>query len=55
MSELTFSCGVNLNSIDNQQMFHLETSKAANIAIALEQSGVPFSAKYSDSEIIIFL
>ena len=54
MSELTFSCGVDLNSIDNQQMFHLETSKSANIAIALEQSGVPFSAKYSDSEIIIF-
>jgi hypothetical protein len=54
MSELTFSCGVDLNSIENQQVFHLETSKSANIAIALEQSGVPFSAKYSDSEIIIF-
>lgn len=54
MSEMPFSCGTDIDSIENKEIIKLETKKAANIAIALEQSGIPFSAKYGDNEIIIF-
>lgn len=54
MSDMPFSCGADIDSIENREIFKLETSKAANIAIALEQSSIPFSAKYGDSEIIVF-
>lgn len=46
-------CGVDIHSIANTEFMRLETTKARDIVIALDKSNIPFSAKFSDAEIVL--
>ena len=53
MSEFPYICGVDDSSIENKAVMRFETAKASDIAVALDKSDIPFSAKFSDSEIML--
>lgn len=46
-------CGMDIHSIANAEFMRLETSKAIDIVLALDKSDIPFSAKFSDTEIVL--
>lgn len=53
MSDFRFVGGVDIDSIENKAMMRFSTSYAKDIVIALDKSGIPFSAKYSNTEIVL--
>ena len=53
MSDFRFVGGVDIDSIENKAMMRFATAYAKDIVIALDKSGIPFSAKYSNTEIVL--
>lgn len=53
MSDLSYVCGADIQSINNKEFIRLETTKAKDIAVALDKSNIPFHAKYSDTEMVL--
>lgn len=53
MRDYPYVCGADIHSIANKEFMRFETANASKICIALDKSGVPFSARYSDNEIVL--
>lgn len=53
MNDFQYMGGVDIDSIENKAMMRFSTAYAKNIVIALDKSGIPFSAKYGDSEMML--
>lgn len=53
MNDLRFVGGANIESIENKEIMRFATVYAKDIVIALDKSNIPFSAKYSDTEMIL--
>ena len=53
MSDFQYTGGADIDSIENKAKMWFSTSYAKDIVIALDKSGIPFSAKYSDSEMML--
>lgn len=47
------SRGTNLQSIENKQFVTLDTTKAESIILGLDQSGLPYYAKYNDLKLTL--
>lgn len=45
--------GIGIENILNKEFMRFETSRAKEIVIALDKSGIPFSARYGKSEIVL--
>ena len=52
MTEFPYISGVDVGTISNKEFARFETTKASDIVIALDKSGIPFSARFGDKEII---
>lgn len=53
MRDYPYVCGADIHSIDNKEFMQFETANASKICIALDKSGIPFSARYGDNEIVL--
>ena len=53
MTEFPFISGTDIATIENRQFIRIETDKAQEIVIALDKSGIPFSARYGETEIVL--
>lgn len=53
MNDFQYTGGADIDSIENKAMMRFSTAYAKNIVIALDKSGIPFSAKYGDTEMIL--
>ena len=53
MTEFPYISGVDVGTISNKEFARFETTKASDIVIALDKSGIPFSARFGDSEIVL--
>lgn len=53
MNDFQYTGGTDIDSIENKVMMRFATAYAKDIVIALDKSGIPFSAKYGDSEMIL--
>lgn len=50
MTGLAFVGGTDISAIKNKEFLRIETDKAQEIVVALDKSGVPFSAGYGENE-----
>ena len=53
MTEFPFISGTDIAAIENRQFIRIETDKAQEIVIALDKSGIPFSARYGETEMVL--
>ncbi len=53
MNDFQYMGGVDIDSIENKAKMRFATAYAKDIVIALDKSGIPFSAKYGDSEMML--
>ena len=53
MTEFPFISGTDISAIENRQFIRIETDKAQEIVIALDKSGIPFSARYGETEMVL--
>ena len=53
MTEFPFISGTDIATIENRQFIRIETDKAQEIVIALDKSGIPFSARYGETEMVL--
>lgn len=53
MNDFQYTGGVDIDSIENRKMMRFSTAYAKDIVIALDKSGIPFSAKYGDTEMML--
>jgi len=53
MTDFPYISGVDVGTISNKEFARFETTKASDIVIALDKSGIPFSARFGDSEIVL--
>ena len=44
MNDFPYISGIEITAIKNREFVRIETDKAQEIAIALDKSGIPFSA-----------
>lgn len=53
MRDYPYVCGTDIHSIANKEFMRFETANASKICIALDKSGIPFSAQYDDGEMVL--
>lgn len=53
MNDFKYTGGWDIDSIENKAKMRFATAYAKDIVIALDKSGIPFSAKYGDSEMML--
>ena len=53
MTEFPYISGTDIAAIENRQFIRIETDKAQGIVIALDKSGIPFSARYGETEMVL--
>ena len=53
MKNFPYIGGVAVSEIKNREFIRLETDKAQAIVVALDKSNIPFSARFSDSEMVL--
>ena len=53
MNDFQYTGGVDIDSIENKAKMRFATTYAKDIVIALDKSGIPFSAKCGDSEMLL--
>ena len=53
MTEFPYISGTDIATIENRQFIRIETDKAQEIVIALDKSGIPFSARYGENEMVL--
>lgn len=53
MTDFPYICGTEVSTIENKEFMRIETDKAQAIIIALDKSGIPFSARFSDTEMVL--
>ena len=53
MTEFPYISGTDIAAIENRQFIRIETDKAQEIVIALDKSGIPFSARYGETEMVL--
>ena len=53
MTEFPYISGVDVGTISNKEFARFETTKASDIVIALDKSGIPFSARFGDAEMVL--
>ena len=53
MTDFPYICGEDISAIENKEFIRIETDKAQEIVIALDKSDIPFSARFSDIEMVL--
>lgn len=53
MSDFPYIGGTEISAIQNKEFLRIETKKAQAIIIALDKSDIPFSARFSDAELVL--
>ena len=53
MNDFPYISGIEITAIQNREFIRIETDKAQEIAIALDKSGIPFFARFSDAEMVL--
>lgn len=53
MTDFPYICGEDISAIENKEFIRIETDNAQEIVIALDKSDIPFSARFSDSEMVL--
>ena len=53
MNDFPYISGIEITAIKNREFVRIETDKAQEIAIALDKSGIPFSARFGDAEMML--
>ena len=53
MTDFPYICGEDISAIENKEFIRIETDKAQEIVIALDKSDIPFSARFSDTEMVL--
>lgn len=53
MTEFLYIAGVDIASIANKEFIRIDTDKAQEICVALDKSGIPFSARFGDAEMVL--
>ena len=53
MTDFPYISGTEVSAIENKEFIRIETDKAQEIVIALDKSDIPFSARFSDTEMVL--
>ena len=53
MKDFPYIGGVEISKIQNREFIRLETDKVQAIVVALDKSNIPFSARFSDTEMVL--
>lgn len=53
MTEFSYIAGIDITSIANKEFIRIDTDKAQEICVALDKSGIPFSARFGDAEMML--
>lgn len=53
MTEFPYIAGIDITSIANKEFIRIDTDKAQEICVALDKSGIPFSARYGETEMVL--
>ena len=53
MTDFPYISGADISAIANKEFIRFETDKAQAIVIALDKSDIPFSARFSDTEMVL--
>lgn len=53
MTDFPYIGGIEVSAIQNREFVRIETDKAQAIVIALDKSNIPFSARFSDTEMVL--
>ncbi len=53
MTDFPYIAGTDITAIRNKEFIRIETDKAQAICIALDKGGIPFSARFGDSELVL--
>ena len=53
MTDFPYICGAEISDIQNREFLRIETDKAQAIVVALDKSDIPFSARFSDTEMVL--
>ena len=53
MTEFSYIAGIDVTSIANKEFIRFNTDKAQEICVALDKSGIPFSARYGETEMVL--
>ena len=53
MTDFPYISGTEVSAIENKEFIRIETDKAHEIVIALDKSDIPFSARFSDTEMVL--
>lgn len=53
MTEFSYIAGIEITSIANKEFIRIDTDKAQEICVALDKSGIPFSARYGETEMML--
>ena len=53
MTEFLYIAGIDIASIANKEFIRIDTDKAQEICVALDKSGIPFSARYGENEMVL--
>ena len=53
MTEFSYIAGIDITSIANKEFIRFKTDKAQEICVALDKSGIPFSARYGETEMVL--
>ena len=53
MTEFSYIAGIDITSIANKEFIRIDTDKAQEICVALDKSGIPFSARYGENEMVL--
>ena len=53
MKNFPYIGGVEISKIQNREFIRLETDKVQAIVVALDKSNIPFSARFSDAEMVL--
>lgn len=53
MTEFLYIAGIDIASIANKEFIRIDTDKAQEICVALDKSGIPFSARYGETEMVL--
>ena len=53
MTDFSYIGGIEVSAIKNREFIRFNTDKAQEICVALDKSGIPFSARYGETEMVL--
>lgn len=53
MTDFSYIGGIEVSAIKNREFIRFNTDKAQEICVALDKSGIPFSARFGDAEMVL--